>query len=126
MAIPLFLQASRRSLPVTIKTRRVPLDERLERVICSNVRSGLGRFCHRVRHVFVWIEDTNGPRHGSGMRCRMDVALLSGGRLSLSAEASNEYTAVARCTSRARALLDRRLKRQRRLRRRPRLIHGHI
>jgi hypothetical protein len=125
MAIPLVVHASR-SLPVTIKTREVALDEKLKQFICSNVRSGLGRFCHRVTDIRVWVEDTNGPRQGSGIRCRIDVALLVGGRLSVSAEASNEYAAVARCASRARVLLDRHVKRRRRLRRRPQLLHRHL
>jgi hypothetical protein len=121
MAIPLVVRASR-SLPVTIKTRGVPLDEKLKQFVGSNIRSGLGRFCHHVRYIRVWVEDTNGPRQGSGIRCRIDVALLIG-HLSVSAEASNEYAAVARGASRARAVLDRHVKRRRRLRRRPQLLH---
>src|SRR5688500_10633600 len=110
MAIPVVLQASRRSVLVTIKSRHVPLDDKLEQVICTDVRSGLGRFGHCIRNVFIWIEDTNGPREGSEMRCRMDVTLVTGERLSMSADASNEYAVVARCMSRPRARLDRRFK----------------
>jgi hypothetical protein len=113
MALPVVLKASQRMLPITIKTRGVLLDKNLERVVFKNVRSALGRFCRRVRHVSVWIEDTNGPREGSGIQCRMLVALTPGGRLSVIAEAANEYAAMADCARRARTILDRFVKRRR-------------
>jgi hypothetical protein len=121
MALPLLLKASSWTIPLSVKTRGVPLDETLERAIHSNVRTALGRFSKRARNVFVWVEDTNGPRDGSGIRCRMVVVLAHGGRLSASAEATNEYTAVAQCANRARTLLDRLVKRRRRTRRAPRM-----
>jgi hypothetical protein len=107
------LQASRGLIPITIKTRRIPLDKSLERAVFKNVRSALGRFCRRVRHAFVWIEDTNGPREGSGIQCRMLIALTPSGRLSVIAEAANEYAAMADCARRARTILDRFVKRRR-------------
>jgi hypothetical protein len=103
-----------------MKTRGVPLDETLEQVIRSNVRTALGRFSKRVRNVFVWIEDTNGPREGSGIRCRIAVGLANGGRPVAVAEAANEYAAVAECAIRARTLLDRLVKKRRRAKRSPR------
>jgi hypothetical protein len=121
MALPVLLKDSRRVIPVTVKTRGVSLDETLERVIFSNVQTALGRFGKRVRNLSVWVEDANGPRDGSGIRCRMVVVLARGGRLSASAEAANEYTAVAKCALRARTLLDRLVKRRRRTRRPPRV-----
>jgi hypothetical protein len=127
MALPILLKASRRPIPVTTKTRGVLLDETLEHVIYANVRAAMGRFGDRIRSVLVWIEDTNGPRDGSGIRCRMVAALARGGRLSAIAEASNEYAAVAECASRARTLLDRLVKKRRRTRRPPRAPrHQHL
>jgi hypothetical protein len=105
-----------------MKTRGVPLDKALERVIYSNFANRLGRFSKRVRSAFVWVEDTNGPRDGSGIRCRMVVELARGGRVSASAEAANEYVAVAKCAIRARTLFDRLVKRRRRTRRMPRSL----
>jgi ribosome-associated translation inhibitor RaiA len=118
MALPVVLQAPWRSFPVTIKTRDVPLEETLKEVIYAKLQSGLGRFGHRIRSVFLWVEDTNGPRDGSGIRCQIVVSLTSGRRLSVSAEAGNEYAAVAHCVGRARRHLDQFLKRRRHLKRR--------
>jgi hypothetical protein len=122
MGIPVLLEASRRSFPITIKTRLVQFDEKLKQVICANVRSGLGRFFHGIRSVFVWVEDANGPRDGSGIRCRMLVSLTPGGRLSVSADSASAYAAVADCASHARTLVDRFLKRRRTLKRRAREV----
>lgn len=122
MALPQIIHASQRPLPVTIKSRGVRLDAVLQRSILSSIRSALGRFSRRVRSAFVWIEDTNGPREGSGIRCRIDLALLPGGRLTVSAEGPNEFAAVARCTDRAWALMDRHVKKRRHVHRRARAI----
>jgi hypothetical protein len=118
MAVPVVLKAPWRSFPLTIKTRQALLDESLKEAICAKVQSALGRFGQRVRSVSVWIEDTNGPRDGSGIRCQMAISLISGRRLSVSAEAGNEFAAIAYAASRARRLLDRFLKRRRHLKRR--------
>jgi hypothetical protein len=122
MALPILVQVSRRPIPVTIKSRRVDLDAGLKRVVYSNVRSALGRFSRRVRNLLVWIEDTNGPREGSGMRCRIELSLMPRGRLTVSAEAPNEFAAVALCAERARTLLDRRMKKRRHVKRRARVL----
>jgi hypothetical protein len=127
MALPILLIASRWPIPITLKTRGVLLDQTLEHVVYANVRTAMGRFGKRIRSILVWIEDTNGPRDGSGIRCRMVAALIRGGCLSASAEASNEYAAVAECASRARTQLDRLVKRRRRNRRPPRALrHQHL
>lgn len=121
MALPVLVHASGRSLPVAIKSRGVELDERLHQAVSSNIRRMLGRFSWRLRNVFVWIEDTNGPRGGSGMRCRIELSLMPRGRLHVAAEASNEYAAVAIGAERARVILDRHVKKRRRVTRRPRV-----
>lgn len=121
MAQPVLIQGSRGLIPITIKTRGISLNPRLRRVVFSSIRSHLGRFCNRVRAALVWIEDTNGPREGSGMRCRIEAALRDGGRVSVSAEAASEYAAVSRCAARARVHLQRRYAKRRRLKRRARV-----
>jgi hypothetical protein len=93
------------SLPTSTATRGVVLTQRLQRVIRGCVAAALGRFAAKVRHVFVWIEDTNGPREGSGLRCRIELRLKRGGCLNASSEALNEYAAVGRAAKRARVLL---------------------
>jgi hypothetical protein len=124
MALPVLVKGSRRTIPITVKTRRVRLDESLRQVVYAHVRRALGRFCGRVREVFVWIEDANGPREGSGIQCRLAVVLTRGAQLSATAEASNEYAAVAACAIRARTMLDRLVKKRRRTRRSTRPVLG--
>ncbi|RIK74743.1 MAG: hypothetical protein DCC67_16205 [Planctomycetota bacterium] len=119
----MLLQGARRPIPVAFKTRRVRLDETLRRTIGASIQSELGRFCRRVRHVFVWIEDANGPRDGSGVRCRFNLALHPRGRFVVAAEEANEHLAVVKCAARARERLDRSLKRARSAKRRTRAIH---
>jgi ribosome-associated translation inhibitor RaiA len=118
MAVPVVLHAPWRSFPLTIKTRQVRLDETLKETIRAKVQSRIGRFAYRIRGVFLWLEDTNRPGEGSGLRCQLSVVLTSGRRLSVSAEAGNAYVAVSYCATRAGRLLDRFLKRRRHLKRR--------
>lgn len=77
MALPLHAQVSGGRIPVFINTRGVESNAELQRIVRANIRTALGRFGRSVRSVFVWIDDTNGPRDGSGRRCRMEVALAS-------------------------------------------------
>ncbi len=114
MALPLHAQVSGGRIPVFINTRGVESNAELQRIVRANIRTALGRFGRSVRSVFVWIDDTNGPRDGSGRRCRMEVALASGGAFCVSAEAPHEFAALAKCSLRARSVLCRRLNKRRR------------
>lgn len=117
MAMPVFPSLHRHPVQISVRTRGLALTENLHRVIRGCVSAAIGRFSRRVQGVFVWVEDTNGPKGGRGMRCRMVMCLKQGGRLMVSAEATDEYTAVGRAANRARARLVRRIDRGRRARR---------
>jgi hypothetical protein len=117
MAMPVFASRHHHPLHISVRTRGLALTENLHRVIRGSVSAAIGRFTRRVQGVFVWVEDTNGPKGGRGMRCRMVIRLKQGGRLMVSAEAINEYAAVGRAANRARARLVRRIDRGRRARR---------
>lgn len=100
-----------------VKTRGVALSADLLRIVRGSVSTAVGRFADRVAEVFVWIEDTNGPRGGMDTRCRMTLRLNRGGRLTASAVATNEFAAVGRAANRARVQFVRALKKRHRGRR---------
>jgi hypothetical protein len=108
----------RYALEISTTTRGVELTRQLQRTVRGCVSAAVARYSERVRRVAVWIEDTNGPRGGRAIVCRLVVRLNRGGHLTVSAEAVNEYAAVGRAAKRARAALVRRVKKMRRGRRR--------
>jgi hypothetical protein len=116
----------RHVLPITTRTRGIPLTEPLQNVARGCIAVALGRLAPRVRRVFVWLEDLNGPRGGRDRRCRIDVHLTSGGRVVVSDVAATEYQAIGRAASRMRIAIDRRIKKRRTRRRSTRrpLLHG--
>jgi hypothetical protein len=95
------------------------MSDDLRRIVRGSLSAAIGRFARRVRSVFVWLEDTNGPKGGAGIQCRMVLGLERGGRLMVSAEATNEYAAVGRAANRARHRLVRTIDKRRRGRRQP-------
>ena len=122
------VQASPNSHPhrtrLSLMTKGVTHSKALRRHVDRSLNTSLGRFNRRTRDVAVWLEDVNGPRGGIDMRCRIDVRLNPRGRVSVNAQASNEYAAVVKATNRARILLDRRYKKARTRRRSHRSIRN--
>lgn len=101
---------------LSVRTRGLALTEQLHRVVRGCVSAATGRFQDQVRQLFVWIEDTNGPKGGNDMRCRMEVTLKRGGRFMATAAASNQYAAVGDAANRLRVRLVRSLAKRRRRR----------
>ena len=66
----------------------------------------------KLREVYVWMEDLNGPRGGVDHRCRIDLRLKPRGRLTATADATNGHDAGAQAAKRAAMLLDRTYKRR--------------
>jgi putative sigma-54 modulation protein len=122
------VQASPNSHPhrtrLSLMTKGVTHSKALRRHVDRSLNTALGRFNRRTRDVAVWLEDVNGPRGGIDMRCRIDVRLNPRGRVSVNAQASDEYAAVAKATNRARILLDRRYTKARTRRRSQRSIRN--
>lgn len=115
----LFMDQLSRSCPVPlrVKTRGVALTADLLRIVRGSVCAAVGRFADRVAEVFVWIEDTNGPRGGTDTRCLVALRPNRGGQLTASAVATNEFTAVGRAANRVRVRFVRALKKRRKGRR---------
>ena len=107
----------RYSETLSVRTRGLALTDELHRVIRGCVAAATGRFRERVRRLFVWVEDSNGPKGGPAMHCRMEVTLKRGGRLTATAAATDEYVAIGRAANRLRARLVRSLDKQRHRRR---------
>lgn len=102
---------------LSVRTRGLALTEELHRVIRGCVSAATGRFHERVRRLFVWVEDSNGPKGGPAMHCRMEVMLNRGGRFLATAAATDEYVAIGRAANRLRVRLVRSLDKRRRRRR---------
>lgn len=103
----------RRSAPISVRTRGLALTDDLRRVIRRCVLAAVGRFSQRISSVFVWVEDTNGPKGGRAMRCRMLVRLERGGRFMVAAEAADQYVAIGRAANRMRVRLVRFIEKKR-------------
>jgi hypothetical protein len=65
----------------------------------------------------VSLEDVNGPQGGVDIRCRIEAYFRPRGSITVSALAIDEYSATAEAATRARELVDRRVKRIRSRRR---------
>lgn len=100
-------------VPLSVKTRGVALTDDLLRLVRGSVSAAVGRFAGRVAEVFVWIEDTNGPRGGMDTRCRINLRYARRGRLTVSAVATHEFAAVGRAADRARVRLVRAFQKRR-------------
>jgi hypothetical protein len=106
-----------REIHFTVQARGIELKNSHRRAIRRILASALGRFSRRVRTIRVWLDDVNGPRGGMDIRCRIDVHFRPRGSITVAAQAIDEYAATARAASRARELVDRRVKRARSRRR---------
>jgi hypothetical protein len=70
MAMPVYPLLHHHPVQISVRTRGLALTENLHRIIRGSVSAAIGRFTRRVQGAFVWVEDTNGPKGGRGMRCR--------------------------------------------------------
>jgi hypothetical protein len=97
---------------VHVVTRGLPAGEKLLAFTQRRFAYSLGRFGARLRDAHVWLEDVNGLRHGVDKRCRIELRLRPRGRVTVTAEAANEYAAVTRAVKRCAVVLDRSNKRR--------------
>ncbi len=118
MALTLHHAPSRAVIPISVTGRSGIVTEDLQDFARRRLSFALRRFTSRLRHADVWLDDVNGPRGGFDKRCRIHLRLMPRGRVTVTAEASNEYAALARAAKRAAIHLDRRCKRKWMLRRR--------
>ncbi|MCC7263442.1 MAG: HPF/RaiA family ribosome-associated protein [Candidatus Latescibacteria bacterium] len=89
----------------------------------KRLRFALGRFSRQVNTVKVQLSDLNGPRGGVDQCCRVEVSLVSGGRLIVEDTQSYLYAAISRAAERVGRALARQLSRQRDAQRIPIPIH---
>jgi ribosome-associated translation inhibitor RaiA len=103
---------SRAAVRISITGRRGVITGELRNFARRRLSVTLRRFSTRLREVYVRVEDVNGPRRGVDQRCRIELRLKPRGRLTVAADATNVYAAVAQAAKRAATLLDRTYKRQ--------------
>ncbi|MBL0922374.1 MAG: HPF/RaiA family ribosome-associated protein [Phycisphaerales bacterium] len=87
---------------VHVHGRNIPLTDSLLRTIEERFAGALGRREARVREVRVVVEDVNGPRGGTDMHCRAEIALAPRGRLVVDAHDGDLHRAVQAAAKRAR------------------------
>jgi hypothetical protein len=102
---------------LSLRARGLILSESLRDSLWRSLANALNRLSHRIRAIDVCLEDINGPRGGVDIRCRINIHLRPRGHISVSSIASDAWTAIAKATTRARVLVDRRIKKGRTRRR---------
>lgn len=107
------------TVPTKFGVRGAATDVRLRDFAERRLEYALGRFAARLRNIEVWLDDVNGPRRGVDKRCRIGVRLKPRGQVTVTAEAENEFAAVARAVKRIAAAFERLNKRRWMSRNRP-------
>lgn len=97
----------------TIEGRGLDVTRAIRAQIQRAVSTSLGRFIRHIRSIEVLLEDFNGPRGGVDKRCRIDLYLKRGGRMTSSAKSLDGAAAVTIAARRARVLLHRKRQRAR-------------
>ena len=97
--------------------RNVRLNEAARAGVERRVASALGRFMGRVARVRVVLAAVNGPRGGTGKRCRAVADLMRAGRVVVEHRAADWAGAVAGAAERLARAVRRRLALRRRRRR---------
>lgn len=81
----------------------------------ERVAATLDRFRERIRHVVVLLEDVTGPhKRAVDKRCRIDVQLRRGGRLTIEQLGTDVRAALALALDRLKAALSRKVGRVKR------------
>lgn len=105
------------SFPIHLRTRWLDFSPALHEHATRRIDFALGRFAPRIRTVNVVISDENGPRHGPDDKtCEIEVMLVRGGSLSVSATAADPYQSVERAARKASAIMRAHVGRRRRRR----------
>jgi hypothetical protein len=97
----------------TIEGRGFDVTRKIRAQTQRTVSTSLRRFIRHIRRIEVLLEDVNGPRGGVDKRCRIDLYLKQGGRLTSLANSLHAAAAVTIAARRARVLLHRRCQKAR-------------
>ena len=97
----------------TIEGRGLDVTREIRAHTQRTVSMSLARFIRHIRSIEILLEDVNGPRGGVDKRCRIDLYLKRGGRLTSSANSLDAAAAVTIAARRARVLLQRRCQKAR-------------
>ena len=100
-------------MKLEIRTQGVELTDTLELHIRRRLSFALSRFSDRLRRVRVSIADTNGPKGGNDIHCKVKAELNDHGDLIIREVNHDPFAAVARAVERASQSLGRRVARLR-------------
>jgi putative sigma-54 modulation protein len=103
--------SARTAFPVSVEGRSGGVTSELRNFAHQRLSVSLCRHSEKVQSAEVWLEDVNGPRGGIDKRCRVRLRLAPRGQATATADAANEFAAVAHAARRAATVLDRKQKR---------------
>ncbi len=109
-------------MQINVHSSDFPLTQALEDYARKHVRFAFGEREERIGRIHIRLGDVNGPRGGADKVCKVHVVLPGKPDVFIEDVALDMYVAINRALSRAAICVDRRLVRQRRYRRRPRLV----
>jgi ribosome-associated translation inhibitor RaiA len=95
-----------------IKSRKLPLTEDIRTHVEERVGSALDHVPFHILAVDVNLVDVNGPRGGKDKLCRIRIQLDDGGSIVVSEPDISEFRAVDRATTRAKRLVNERLRKR--------------
>lgn len=104
-------------MDITIRARKVRVDEVLRAYIDRRLRFALGRFGEHITKVTISFEDANGARGGVDKQCQIEVALRASGSVLVDDIDADVRTVVDRVAERVARAVGRNLQRQRDARR---------
>ena len=103
----------RPAMKMEVRANQRRVGATLRHHIEKRLRFALGRFGRQIQAVKVQLSDLNGPRGGVDQCCRVEVNLVSGGRLIVEDTQSYLYAAISRAAERVGRVVARHLARQR-------------
>ena len=101
-------------MELNIRTEGLVPTKALSVFIERRIRMKLDRFADRVRRIFVFLQDENGPKGGRDKLCRVHVELYNGERLVRESREASAYAACCGGLGRTQRAIASRLSRMRR------------
>lgn len=98
---------------VQVRLRGLEVPDVVREAIARRIRFALGRFGGPLRSASALVTDENGPRGGADKRCRVELRLRDGARLSVEHEGERLLATVDEALDRSARALVRRLERAR-------------
>lgn len=101
------------AIPLTVRSRRFPGSEELNRLVTRHLGSTTNRFGERIRSIVVCLDDVNGSRGGVDKSCRVELSMADGDTIHVRGLGATLEAAIAAAAPRTRSVLVRKIGRSR-------------